>query len=221
MHQNEIDAMLESIAIPAAVRPASRPHESTLCLLRPLAEQDLGVLLNPDAAVVAKSTFDAEPAGPSGQLRRMRHTHHFLAMLLANGSPTIEASLRTGYAPGTISSLQKDPTFQELVVYYRSQQGELFAEVVKRAASLGLGFVDELQQRLEDNPESFTNKDILSALEKLLDRTILPSKAAGGQAPAPQAPINFHIEFVDAPPKQLAMTIEQPAQLVPLAGAGP
>lgn len=203
-------AFIDAIALPAARgRYARKSAETTITTyVRDLTEADLPDLLLPQGN-------QGNIYGKTG-LQKLRHTHHYTAILLAQGAPRAQVAALTGYSPGTITSLQADPMFQELVEHYRSQTAEEMADFSRRAAALGLSFLDELQQRLEDKPEEFKTKELISGAEMLLDRTVLPSKA---NTPPP-APPNFsmNIQFVEAPPDPQSMTLDQapsrPKQLV-------
>lgn len=133
-------------------------------------------------------------------LQRIRHTHHLLAMVLAEGATAQRASMLTGYAPTTIAMLQSEPKFKDLIEHYRSACMAEYEELKRRAASLGLSFLDELQQRFEDDPEDFSKKELMDYSTKLLDRTILPSKNAEAPPPprAQGTPPIMRIEFVES-----------------------
>src|SRR5206468_2570165 len=82
-----------------------------------------------------------------------------------------EASIVTGYSPSRISILQADPAFEELLAFYRANTDAAFAELQDRMATLSLDMVEELRERLESNPESFSNTLLLEGLKSLADRT--------------------------------------------------
>jgi hypothetical protein len=135
-------------------------------------------------------------------IARLRHSHHLLARALAEGRSDVQAAAISGYAPSTVSALKRDPAFQELLAHYRSQVDDIFAAVQDRLGALGLSFLDELQHRLETNPESFKVGQLLAMATALLDRSVAPSKGmkAAGNASAPTA-IAVNIRFAGAEPK--------------------
>lgn len=109
-------------------------------------------------------------------IKSIRQQHHFLAQVLAKpGTTNNEASAITGYCPSRISILKDDPTFQELLEYYKSMEKEAYtvatADMHKRLATLGFASMEVLMERLEESPDSFTPKDLLSAIELVADRT--------------------------------------------------
>lgn len=152
---------------------------------------------------------ELENPSPKGveiqQIAKLRHTHHMLARLLAQGTPPGEASLITGYSPSRISVLQRDPAFAELLTYYKTQTEQVYLNVHERMASLGMATVDELQERLESDPEAFSNRELMELAELLLDRTVAPPKGAKGQAGGGggAAPVTVKIEFKQSQAPQL------------------
>lgn len=187
--------LLDSIALRRQPsRRGAAPTGDSLVLVRELDAEDIPELTNPSA-------LGRGPSEVLSQTKRIRHTHHLLAMALANGADTSRASQLTGYAPQTIRQLQIDPTFKELIAHYQTAVMSEFEEIRARAASLGLSFLDELQARLEDSPEQFTNKEVRENAAMLLDRTVLPSKAASlSSSGSNSAPAKLQIEFVDSRP---------------------
>ena len=138
-------------------------------------------------------------------------------MVLAEGATPQRAAALTGYAPTTIAQLSGDPTFRELIAHYRTQTMAEYEDIRRRAASLGLSFLDELQERLEASPEEFSSKELMTNASALLDRTILPSKASGPLQAPPAQPTRILVEFVDAPaPRTL-----EPLDITPLLQAEP
>lgn len=104
-------------------------------------------------------------------LLRIRNAHHSMARLIAEGRKDVEIAAITGYSPSRISVLKHDPAFKELVAYYAGQVGEVFLNVHERLASVSMGAVEELQERLEEKPEGFANRELMELAELGLDRT--------------------------------------------------
>jgi hypothetical protein len=138
----------------------SEPLE--VCLSREITDSDLSLL-----GVIEP----AAPSTPGSGLKRLRDTHHALARCLAAGVSNQEASSITGYSPGYISILKGDPTFQELVAFYRANLTLAQADVTFRLTALNLSFIGELQDRLEVNPAGMSNAFVLEAVKVLSDRT--------------------------------------------------
>jgi len=134
---------------------------------------------------------------PQHQLKKITHAHHNLARLMAKGEPDNMVALITGYSKQYIWKIKGDPAFQDLLEYYSSQTREIFVDVLERMRSLGLSTIDELQDRLAEEPEKFSNRELMEMTKLLL---IDPQRAgqgsSGGGGGAPSTSIN--IKFVSA-----------------------
>jgi hypothetical protein len=113
---------------------------------------------------------------PKQNISQIRHSHHQLARLLATGTPQAECALITGYAPSYISVLKTDPTFQDLMYYYATQKEQIFVDVVERMKSLGLSTLDELQSRLEADPDAFANRELMELVELTMVKPMIASR---------------------------------------------
>jgi len=150
--------------------PQAEPLEVELA--RQIGDADLsllGALEESSESPVASGS--GLPVASGGGLRRLRDSHHQLARLLARGVSNIEASSVTGYSASYISLLKKDPSFEELVAFYRSNEELAQADVTFRLTALNLGFIGELQDRLEFHAEGMSNSFVLEAVKVLSDRT--------------------------------------------------
>lgn len=103
-------------------------------------------------------------------LSRIRGIHHEIARLLASGLKPADVSAATGYSLSRISILQKDPSFRELLSFYESKSDEVFVDVRKRMAVLGLDAASELADRLENKPETLSNSQLIEITKASLDR---------------------------------------------------
>lgn len=155
-----------------------------------------------DLIADAKLSFDepltgemVESGRPESCVARLRSTHHLLARVIAEGKSNEAASALTGYSPGRITMLRADPAFNELVQYYHAQVEDLFANIQDRIAALGVAALDELQERLEASPESFSITQLQKLSESLLDRSIAPAKGAAKGGVGPTA-VSVKINFV-------------------------
>lgn len=129
-------------------------------------------------------------------ISQVRHSHHQLARLLATGTDQSECSLITGYNPAYISVLKTDPTFQELMAYYASQEEQRHVDVLDRMRSLGLSTLDELQARLEENPESYSLRELMEQAELMLVKPMVASKSAIAATAGPAGGVSVAIKFV-------------------------
>lgn len=103
-------------------------------------------------------------------LSRIRGIHHEIARLLASGLKPADVSAATGYSLSRISILQKDPSFRELLSFYEAKSDEVFVDVRKRMAVLGLDAASELADRLENKPETLSNSQLIEISKASLDR---------------------------------------------------
>lgn len=145
--------------------------------------------LTPDDLAAIQS---APPARIQAQnLVTLRQTHHQLAQLLARGTAVQDASLITGYSGAYISILKTDPAFGELLAHYTAEREAVFADTMEQLRILGLSFKEELQERLENSPAQFTNREIMDAMDLLLIKSRPNTGAGGGQRPG----INIQVSF--------------------------
>ena len=136
-----------------------KPAPLEMSILRPLNESDV------EDMVIGKGV-----GLPTTPIAKLRHSHHMLARLLAEGRPNSEAALVTGYSPSRISILKNDPAFKELIEYYKGQVEQQYVNVHERLAALGLSTIDELAERLEANPDDFTARELMELAALTLDR---------------------------------------------------
>lgn len=109
-------------------------------------------------------------------VKKIRHTHHNLARLIASGVRHEEISQITGYSPAYISSLSSsDPAFKNLIGYYQSMISEESREVQvslnERLIATSMLAAEELQERLTESPEEFSVNELNDILKTTADRT--------------------------------------------------
>lgn len=130
-------------------------------VVRELTLEDLLTAAPPDAKQLA--------------VKALRQSHHQLAKILSQGISNTEASIITGYNPERISMLKSDPSFKELLAYYTAMEKEQYitarADMAERLKSFGFDTIEELQKRLDEQPETFTNIELMKAMELVTDRT--------------------------------------------------
>jgi len=115
----------------------------------------------------------------------------------------------TGYSPSRISILQADPAFAELVAYYATQAEQVYLDVHQRLAALGIASMDELQERLESDPESFKNRELMSLVELTMDRTVAPAKGGKGtDGPAQGPAVQVVVQFGERPQPPASVVID-------------
>lgn len=136
-------------------------------------------------------------AGPTS-LQSIKHSHHRLAMLVAQGKRDVEVSLITGYSPGYISRLQGDPAFKELLAYYLAQRAEVQVDALDRAKVLSLNAMDELQKRLEETPEAFTLDKLLAVAELGVVKAPIAARQSGAAGQASGPLVNVQVNFASS-----------------------
>lgn len=104
-------------------------------------------------------------------LRRLRDSHHKLARLLADGLDPAEVSMISGYSLSRVYVLATDPTFKELISFYRENKTAEYTDFHARMASFATDAVQELHSRLDDDPDKFTNEFLHDLVKTLADRT--------------------------------------------------
>lgn len=147
-------------------------------------------------------------------VKTLRHTHHLAAKLIAEGRKNQEVCAITGYSPSRVSILKQDPAFQDLVAYYAEQVREAFTNVHAKLAALGEACVEELMERLDDKPESFSHNQIREVMEATLDRSVAPKKGPNGQAASNSTGVVINVEF-KAPQAPQGPVIDIKAEALP------
>lgn len=143
----------------------------------------------------------AGPLGPRPQsaIAKLRYSHHQVARLLTQGASTAEICLITGYAPGTISGLKADPTFKELLATYSTERAVAFADVLERMKTAGISALEEIQERLNSEPEKWTKRELMEVAELMLVKGAPGGAKAGFGAPSGGG-IAISVSFVAPPP---------------------
>lgn len=136
-------------------------------MLSPLELEVLGAVDVGDLVERASSPLATSEA-PS--LAKLRQIHHEIARLLASGLTEAEVAASTGYSLSRISILKSDPSFKELLAYYQARSEEVFIDVKKRLAMLGMDAAAELQDRLDFKSDSLTNTQLIEITKATLDR---------------------------------------------------
>jgi len=152
------------------MKRAGRPAKPlTAEIVRPLNEADRELAL----------TVERHSKPP--ELKRITDRHHALARLLASGTPEGEAAIILNYDVSRISILKHSPAFQELLQLYRSEVDREFATTLDHMSGMTRDALVELRERLEDEPEKFSNRELLSIVTDMVDR----ADVDGGDAKLP------------------------------------
>lgn len=156
----DLDQIIDSVVPPSA--RGKRAAEVKATVRRELNESDIAALW-------------ALPAGGLGattpSLKKIRFQHHSLARLMAEGRSQADCALITGYSPTYISNIKSDPAMQELIEHYKTQVDEIFLNVHERLLALGLNTIEELQDRLAEEPENFSLRELMELASLTFDRS--------------------------------------------------
>ena len=182
-------------------RAGRKPKVVVVSVVRELTEADLPAITNPP--VIARKT---KP------LIKLRHTHHRVAELLAQGTAPLEISRITGYTVVTISNLRNhDPGFMELVAHYEGKKHQVFIDALERLRAVGIDATEKLREMLHD-PKKFkrlARKDLEWSLREVMElvelAVVKPATAKSGLvAPAAgqgnAANLSLEVRFVGTRP---------------------
>jgi len=126
-------------------------------------------------------------AEPPTVLAKIRSVHHRAARLIASGMRLADVASATGLNYARLSMLKNDPLFSELLAHYSTLEDETFQNVREKVADLGVTTAEVLHERLIENPETMSNKDLVNLLQVSLDR--------GGYAPVQKSvSLSGHID---------------------------
>lgn len=105
-----------------------------------------------------------------GNIQKIRSVHHRLAQMKAQGLKDVEISAITGWSQSRLCILGSDPTFAGLVQFYINKGVEAFVDVQTKFLSLGLDAMEELHERIVEDPESVSDKQLLEVAAFAMDR---------------------------------------------------
>lgn len=152
-HINRLD--IREIAIG---RSSALPAPWQITGAREMTREDMILLLAPHTP------------DPKAPLARISAPHHMLAKLVAVGKEPVEISMITGYKPERIRTLQRDPSFMELVAHYEATTVTLEADMVAQITHITLSVGQRLQEKLDDPDAVFTTKELRELFTAGLDR---------------------------------------------------
>lgn len=123
------------------------------------------------------------------RIKKLRERHHALAKALVDGIPEGEAGIICGYTPSRVSILKSDPTFKELMEFYRTSKHDRYIELHDKIARLGEDAVDEITERLEEAPEDISIGQLIELSKMTLDRS--------GHGPSTTSNVNVKVGLAD------------------------
>lgn len=138
-------------------------HPLTFEVSRNLSVEDL----------IAKGSAEQSTKAPP--LKELRVQHHSIAKMLAQGHKPGAISAILGIGAARISILQADEAFKELLAYYQDMSQKEFAateaDMAKMLHGLGVDSISVLHERLLEEPEKFSPKELASIIQLTADRS--------------------------------------------------
>jgi hypothetical protein len=125
------------------------------------------------------------PRPPVSHLKRLGERHHELARCLARGLKPSEAAAIVGMSNVHVSIVQSDPSFKDLVTFYREKVIEESVDLHRRLLTLSKDAVAELQMRMEEEPEKFSRSELLEIAKTTADRA--------GHGPSATQTVNVNV----------------------------
>lgn len=158
------------------IGPGRRTAEVEVQVVRPLDRADLMLL-------VGERGTQAKP------IKAIRDRHHSVARLLAQGMTDGEVAAITGYMASRISILKSDPTFRELVEFYKRDIAAVYVDMHATLAGLSLDAALIMRERLEDNPDDISDTKLLEIIKVGADRT--------GLGPTTKQDVNINVNLAN------------------------
>lgn len=161
------------------------------------AELDLEYIRDLCEADLAKLN-DPLPEKPTviPTVKRLQAAHHHVARLMTTGQSYGEISAQTGYTISTISALERNPAFQELLAHYSSMAEMVHADVLEQTKSVGLAAIGELQRRFDENPEKFSDSQLTEIADKFIVKPYVAGQTALASVNTLKAGAEIAIKFV-------------------------
>ena len=103
-------------------------------------------------------------------LKHLRLIHHEAARLMASGMKQVDVGRAVGMSQSRLSILKSDPAFSGLLAHYRTHDDENFYDARARIALLGLDAVEVIHERIVEEPEIVSTKDLAAVATLALDR---------------------------------------------------
>lgn len=121
-------------------------------------------------------------------IKRLSFRHHSLARCLASGMKPGEAAVQCGYCISRVSILQDDPAFKELVQFYEVKVEQQYVDLHQRLSGLAQDAMEELQERLENEPEKLS-------VGQLMELSKMGADRIGYGPQTSQTNVNFNVDL--------------------------
>lgn len=145
----------------------------------PLVFEVQGPLTTKDLQDLEDLKVDGRAKASNVQLQKVRSIHHQMAQYLAQGYKIHEVSVLLGVGAQRIVALKQDPAFKELLKIYEDKQQAVAVSILERISTVALLGLEEVQDRLLDEPDLLTNPQLTRLVELALDRC---GHGPGGQS---------------------------------------
>lgn len=129
-------------------------------VVRSLTPEDLPLL-----------SMDRKSGAAEYSLKRLSQRHHSLARLIATGTKPEDAAAIMSYELATVYRISVDPAFKELVNFYQRDLDVQMRNNFDRLVGVAADALDELQTRLEEEPEKFSNGQLMEVAKMGADRS--------------------------------------------------
>lgn len=136
----------------------------------PLRPGELNLDLTTGARELTPEELADRPPATVPQLKRLRDSHHTLARLIAAGLTTEQASLQTGYSYNRIALLRNDPSFANLVAFYRASRDEARLDLEARYLLIANDYAQHIHEQVLDAPEEVPLAQALEVFKAMADR---------------------------------------------------
>lgn len=144
--------------------PAPMPHgEVQILSVRELDETE--------ARVIAERTLNPRMRVPVAQPEGVKVRHHAIARLLAMGRTKSQVCEIMGMGASTLSTLERSPAFQALLLEYMNMMDREGVESYTRLKIVGNLGMDELTRRLAEMPQQIKTGEVLEIVKLSADRT--------------------------------------------------
>lgn len=122
------------------------------------------------AGAVRELREEEKAVGQVPTLKRLRDSHHAVAKLLASGMTPMQVSLQTGYAPSRISTLQNDPAFKELLIFYAKERDVVAQEVETLFLGVARDAMQAVHERILDEGQEIPVGELREIFKTFADR---------------------------------------------------
>lgn len=137
----------------------------------PVAVLEVCALTEADLRILATTEKGFAGTTSASPIKRIGERHRALARMLSGGASPGEAAILTGYDASRISILLSDPTFKELLEFYRNEVDTEYITMHSQLAGLGEDALAEMRRRVEETPEDIGFSTLLDVVVKIADRT--------------------------------------------------